>query len=244
MSRFAFNPDLDLEALSECWEPGGRLHVPNILTLETADLLEEALATETDWIRSVTMRSGTFHVPLKGNEPQTETHRKWLARALVDGEAPDKRPPSAERAPGPRTQLAGECLDLGAHQLVQGVLVARLLPAGEERPGPRVGVTQAADTQRIYCQASRFVNGQVLTEHTDHGGGKRLVAHVFNLTRTWNPDWGGLLLFYDEQGHVSRGFTPGFNCLNLFRTPQSHAVTQIAPYAPHPRLAISGWLMG
>ena len=236
MSRFAFNPNLDLEALSEGWEPGGRLHVPNILTLETADLLEGALAAETDWIRSVTMRSGTFHVPLKGNEPQTETHRKWLADATVDGGDPemqyvyDNRPLGSGHVPNPPR---GDLLDDFEYWL-------------NEEPQLEVmrTITRAADTQRIYCQASRFVNGQVLTEHTDHGGGKRLVAHVFNLTRTWNPDWGGLLLFYDEQGHVSRGFTPGFNCLNLFRTPQSHAVTQIAPFAPHPRLAISGWLMG
>ena len=76
------------------------------------------------------------------------------------------------------------------------------------------------------------------------GRDRRLFAHVFNFTRVWNPDWGGLLVFHGADGHVERGFTPGFNSLNLFRTPQSHSVTQVSTFAQQPRLAISGLLMG
>ena len=236
MSDFAFNPDLDFKALSQAWETGERLHIPNILNLATADRLEAALASETDWIRSVTMRSGTFHVPLKNNEPQSDMHRKWLADSVVDGGDPemqynyDNRPLGSGHLPDPPR---GDLLDAFEYWL-------------NEEPQLDVlrTLTGEAAARRIYCQASRFVCGQVLTEHTDYGTGKRLVAHVFNMTRIWKPDWGGLLVFYDDQGHVSRGFTPGFNCLNLFRTPQNHAVTQVAPFAPYPRLAISGWLMG
>ena len=182
------------------------------------------------------MRSGSFHVPLRDDQPQSETHRKWLADACVDGgdsEMPylyDSRPVGAGAAPNaPR----GDLLDAFEAWLNEDAQLAVLR-----------ALTGAVDTRSVYCQASRFLPGQVLTEHSDHGREKRLFAHVFNFTRMWNPDWGGLLVFHDEAGHVARGFTPGFNSLNLFRTPQSHSVTQVATFAQQPRLAISGWLMG
>lgn len=236
MTEFAFNSDLDFKALSEGWEPGDRLHIPNILAGESADRLEAALAGERDWTRSVTMRSGTFHVPLIGDEPQSDTHRQWLEASVVDGGDPqmqyvyDNRPLGSGHKPNPPR---GDILDAFEYWLNQDPQLEVLRT-----------ITGADEARRIYCQASRFVPGQVLTEHSDRGGGKRLFAHVFNFSRAWNPDWGGLLVFYDKTGHVSRGFAPVFNSLNLFRTPQSHAVTQIAPFAQRPRLAISGWLMG
>lgn len=236
MTTFAFHPELDVDALSRSWEPGERIHIPNILAVESADRIEAALAAERDWIRSVTMRSGSFHVPLKDDQPQSETHRKWLADAVVDGGDSemqyvyDSRPlGSGHTTSAPR----GDLLDAFEHWLNAEPQLAVL----------RV-LTGEAETRRVYCQASRFLPGQVLTEHSDRGGGKRLVAHVFNFTRNWNPDWGGLLVFHDQAGHIDRGFTPGFNSLNLFRTPQNHSVTQVATFAQKPRLAISGWLMG
>lgn len=236
MTDFAFHPDLDPETLSGAWETGERLHIPNILSQETADRLEAALSAERDWTRSVTMRSGVFHVPLKDDEPQSQTHRKWLADSIVDGGDAkmqyvyDNRPLGSGHTPNPPR---GDILDDFEYWLNAEPQLAVLR-----------AITGAAETRKVYCQASRFLPGQVLTEHNDQGAGKRLYAHVFNFTRNWNPDWGGLLIFYDAAGHVSRGFTPGFNSLNLFRTPQSHAVTQIAPFAQHPRLSVSGWLMG
>lgn len=236
MSEFAFHPELDVERLSRTWEPGERIHIPNILCEETADRIEAALQAEGDWIRSVTMRSGSFHIPLKDNEPQSDTHRKWLADAVVDGGDSemqyvyDSRPLGAGHTTSPPR---GDVLDAFEYWLNAEPQLAVLR-----------ALTGENETRRVYCQASRFLPGQVLTEHSDRGGGKRLVAHVFNFTRTWNPDWGGLLVFHDEAGHIARGFTPGFNSLNLFRTPQSHSVTQVATFAQKPRLAVSGWLMG
>jgi hypothetical protein len=46
----------------------------------------------------------------------------------------------------------------------------------------------------------------------------------------------------DQDGHVSEGYTPAYNALNLFRVPQRHAVSYVAPFAGAPRLAITGWI--
>jgi Rps23 Pro-64 3,4-dihydroxylase Tpa1-like proline 4-hydroxylase len=69
------------------------------------------------------------------------------------------------------------------------------------------------------------------------------VAYVLNLAREdWHPDWGGYLLFLDEEGDVIEGFRPRFNALNLFRVPQSHSVSYVPPFAPIGRMAVTGWL--
>ena len=53
---------------------------------------------------------------------------------------------------------------------------------------------------------------------------------------------GGLLLFYDSRGNVVRGYTPGFNMLNIFKVPQPHSVSWVTPLAANPRYAVTGWL--
>ena len=93
------------------------------------------------------------------------------------------------------------------------------------------------------AQLTRYGPGQFLTRHNDDVDGKnRLAAYVLNLTPDWRTEWGGTLEFYDAAGNVVQGFTPTFNALNLFRVPQSHAVTYVTPFAQGYRYAITGWL--
>lgn len=231
---FAFHSALHIEALARSWEPGGRIHIADILAPETAERLEAALRAEGDWTRSVVARSGTFHAPLKDNQPQGDAHRKWLAEAQVDPDDPDmsyiydNRPLGSGHRPAPPR---GDLLDDFEHWLNDAAQMDVL----------RALTGQPA--RSVYAQATRFLPGHVLTEHSDLGRGNRLTALVFNLTRKWRADWGGLLLFHGPDGHVERGFTPDFNSLNLFTVPQNHSVSQVASFAKAPRLAISGWLL-
>jgi SM-20-related protein len=49
-------------------------------------------------------------------------------------------------------------------------------------------------------------------------------------------------MFIDARGHVTQGLTPAFNALNLFKTPQLHSVSAVAPFAGANRLSVTGWL--
>lgn len=92
------------------------------------------------------------------------------------------------------------------------------------------------------CQLTRYRPGHFLTAHDDKAEGKdRSAAFVLNLTEAWCADFGGVLQLLDEHGDVRAGLTPRFNRLAVFRVPQAHAVSVVAPYAPGPRLAITGW---
>ncbi len=89
--------------------------------------------------------------------------------------------------------------------------------------------------------ASRYTKGDYLTIHQDGSDSNRRVAYVFGLSTGWRPEWGGLLLFHDDEGNVGRGICPQFNTLTLFAVPQKHSVTLVAPFAPTARLSVAGW---
>ncbi|WP_374405909.1 2OG-Fe(II) oxygenase family protein [Pelagerythrobacter sp.] len=92
-------------------------------------------------------------------------------------------------------------------------------------------------------QATRYLPGHFLTRHDDDVAGKnRVAAYVLNLCPEWQPEFGGLLQFHDAEGEVTSAMVPGFNVLNLFRVPQPHSVSVVAPFAPAPRYAITGWV--
>lgn len=94
-------------------------------------------------------------------------------------------------------------------------------------------------------QVTRYRRGCFLTGHTDEGRGKnRYYAYVLNLSPRWRLEWGGLLMFHGDEGHVSEAFLPKFNSLNLLKVPQPHSVSQVSLFAGDDRLAITGWLRG
>lgn len=104
-------------------------------------------------------------------------------------------------------------------------------------------VTGARDIAFADCQLTRYRPGHFLTLHDDGNVGKnRRAAYVLNLTPDWKADYGGQLQLVDEAGDVSRGFTPGFNRLLMFKVPQPHLVSCVSPFAPGARYAITGWV--
>ena len=88
----------------------------------------------------------------------------------------------------------------------------------------------------------RYRAGHFLRAHNDLANDEnRAFAYVINLSRQWSPDWGGLLHFLDpEQRRVVDTFTPLWNSLSLFRVPQPHVVSLVAPWAGSARYSITG----
>ena len=103
-------------------------------------------------------------------------------------------------------------------------------------------ITGTAALGSTVAQATRYTPGDFLTRHQDIvTEKKRKVAFVINLPPRWHPDWGGLLQFYKLSGAPRDAWNPDFNSLSLFDVSHVHAVTSISPFAPAPRLAVSGW---
>lgn len=103
-------------------------------------------------------------------------------------------------------------------------------------------ITGFPELKSVTAQVSRFLPGDFLTRHQDVvGAEQRRVAFVLNLSPDWHPDWGGLLQFFKTDGSTLDAWTPQFNSLNLFDVKEVHSVTCVAPFAPKPRVAVSGW---
>lgn len=95
---------------------------------------------------------------------------------------------------------------------------------------------------RVDGHLSQYTAGSYLSPHDDtYVGKQRRFAYVLGLTREWRADWGGLLHFVNEDGHITATRIPGYNTLTVFSVPQMHFVSQVASYAPARRLTVTGW---
>lgn len=85
---------------------------------------------------------------------------------------------------------------------------------------------------------SAYSPGDFLSTHTDENRG---VAFIYNLTQNWLPEYGGCLHLLGEEPKV---IYPKFNALVLMQLGDKgvpHFVSEVSSYAPHARVAVSGW---
>lgn len=227
------SPGLDVAALRAAFGARRRLHIPGLLQTGDAEALTAAMEAFDDWKVSVSAGGEFFELPLKARRAADPGKQGWIDDARVDGAEPrmqyvfDTRRLDLEPADGPGDAVSAVPGFLNGPDFLD--LVRQV--TGDDR-------IDFAD-----AQATRYRPGHVLTGHDDAAEGKnRLYAYVLNLTRDWRADWGGILAFEGADGHIEEGFSPAFNALNLFAVPMRHAVTQVASFAAHDRLSITGWL--
>ena len=105
-------------------------------------------------------------------------------------------------------------------------------------------IKENSDVQNPYLFEkfiSVYSSGDFLSMHKDHGRG---VAFIFNFTKNWRPEYGGLLHVLQGDG-TYKAYLPEFNSLYLIQLNKGegvdHFVSEVSTLAPEPRLAISGW---
>ena len=230
----ALNPSLNRALIGTVFRHNGRVHIENVLTPDSADRIVQCLQSEADYVLNVTTPDGVRRVRREQNNPAQLAQVGRMAEEVARGGFAfqyDKHPMSdaGEPYPDPNHYLAAVTQFLNAEPFLQFCRE----------------VTGLKDIVRADAQATCYRPGHFLTRHDDDVGGlQRLVAYVLNFTPAWNPDWGGLLLFTDERGHVQEGYAPAWNALNLLKVPQTHAVSLVAPFAGGFRYSITGWLRG
>ncbi|MFN7551346.1 MAG: 2OG-Fe(II) oxygenase [Pseudomonadota bacterium] len=230
------DPGIDLEYWRAELARRTRVQIPGWLAPAAAGDLHRCLAAEVPW--------GLAHRTAEG--PVTT---RAEALAALDAAGRDALLSGARAL-----AVHGYAFAYDAYHMVTaykegrdpGLLLHRVLEAlnGPEYLGFARALTGEPRIRRASAQATRYRPGQFLKYHTDIDSGEgRLFAYVINLSRQWDADWGGLLQFIDESGAVLDTFVPRFNSLSLFRVPQGHAVSLVAPWAGEDRLAVTGWFM-
>lgn len=234
-SSFALNPLLPVEDLAERFAAGERLQIENFLAPGSAILIADYLAKSDRWRHLLNVKDRTWEVSSDDWDALADDKRKVVISEIDETAAYDFqyqydtiRVPDA----APERQSSGTLLDQLAQFLSSQPVLETLMR-----------VTGANDLVYADCQATRYRPGDFLTPHNDElEGMHRKFAYVLSLTDGWLPRWGGLLHFVDNTGGVEHTITPRFNALSLFSIGQSHYVSQVATYAPIPRISVTGWL--
>lgn len=229
---FRLAEGLDPHPLSEIFARNRRMQIDGFLDGEDAVGLLRFLATSPDWVLTLNQGEKIYDYSREAFARLTPGQRAALSRDVALGGRQgfqycyDTIRLPARGEPRPETPLAD---------------FERFMSSGATLDFVRT-VTGIADMDFADAHASRYGPGHFLSTHDDRSDDMgRRVAYVMNLSPDWRPDWGGMLVFYDERGNITRGFRPGFNILNIFTVPQAHSVTWVTPLAARPRLAITGW---
>jgi SM-20-related protein len=234
MPVLRINPALDVAGFAEAYAREQCVQIPDFFEPDTAIEIERALAS-LPW-RLLVQDDGGRNVMLTRDQVAalSAEQREALSRGMADRAA----------------------RNLGYSYQTYPMVLARL---ENWDPGhPIHALTDFLNSppffafarQLIRCpgltktdaHATRYGPGHYLTRHQDDGFNKeRRAAYTLGFSRRWEPDWGGLLLFLDGKQDVERGLVPRFNVLTVFDGLKTHTVTQVASFAPAPRLTVAGW---
>ena len=232
---FALNPDLDRSRIADDLGRNKRIQVPAFLDAPGAEELLRHLIESTDWRHVMNAGDKVYEIGCDELAAMDPEHRAVLDRK-IDREAAEGFQFRFDTIRVPDDEVERRAM---------GRLVADF--ASFLSSSPTVdwfrAVTRCDSIEFADCQATRYSNGAFLTRHDDAvEGKKRYFAYVLNLTTAWRAEWGGLLLFPEDESARIDAMVPDFNLLNLFEVGQQHCVTQVASYAPRPRISVTGWL--
>jgi Rps23 Pro-64 3,4-dihydroxylase Tpa1-like proline 4-hydroxylase len=239
---FEINPAIDRSNHARRYAERGRVQVRDVLTRETAEQIAEILRRGTAWGLASQADEGPNNAP--------QSLRAQDLRAPGGAERAN-----AARAAAHQASARGDYAFHFAHYPMVDALLQQWDPGSPHEllleylnaPDFLDFVREITGLQTLVKadgQATLFAPNHYLGRHIDsHVAEGWKIAYVLNFSPdNWHPDWGGYLLFLNEEGDVVEGFRPRFNALNLFAVPQSHLVSYVPPFAPIGRLAITGWL--
>ncbi|MAK62540.1 MAG: 2OG-Fe(II) oxygenase [Ponticaulis sp.] len=228
----ALNPDLDLPSLTAEFARTGRLRIPGFLTDSAAERLHETIQA-LDW--HLVLNDRDRHIDLPVSElPKLGLDRIKAAVLQAQGRAASEFQYVYENYPVADAYQSGRLRVDGLRTVFEFMNSSAVLTA----------LNTVTDRPIDFCdmQVTKYGPGHVLTSHDDGVEGKnRQFAYVLGMTRDWSPVWGGQLQFLTDDGQVEQSFVPAFNTLSIFAVPCLHHVSQVASFAPRPRLSLTGW---
>jgi len=234
---FALDPDIDRRAAALRFASGGRVQIKDFLVEESARTILQILSRETPWgVAWQAEKDGPHGLRRQEFAALTPAEKRLVGEKITTA----MRGRGYAFTYGQYRMLNAYLQGWGEHQgldyLMEHINSEPMLDLVRE-------VTGISQLQKADAQATLFGPTHFLAMHDDsHVADASGIAYVMNFCgEDWRPDWGGYLVFYDDEGDVVAGFRPRFNALNLFRVPQKHSVSYVPPFAPAARFAISGW---
>lgn len=239
MAGNLINPALDTGALRQAFQRDGKVQIKDVLRPDFAEAIYQCLLNDVPWELAV------YRAGKSGKAAFARYSAEEVAAMGEEG----------------YSRLEDEARASASHQFQYLYDAYDVLKARRESRHPELllqefltfmgsdelfdfarEVSGDLEFNRIDCHACRYRQGQFLREHGDHSPFEnRHMAYVFYFTPDWHADYGGVTYFLDQDGGVLEALIPQFNSLTLFRVPVAHSVSQVASFAPKPRLSITGW---
>lgn len=232
--KLRLNPALDLAQFASVYARDKMVQVPNIFEPEVADYLESVLA------------SLPWRLLCQDNAEQNVMFTREQLAAMSPEAKATLAAGIAERArnalgytyytyPMILAALEGWDPDHPIHDLTEFLNSPEMITFARTIIG-------CPTVTKIDAHATNYQRGHYLTRHIDDGERlERRAAYTLGFSRDWQADWGGLLLFLDDNGDVRRGFVPRFNVLTIFDGLIVHSVTAVSGFTNAARLSIAGW---
>ena len=225
----------DVDELTTYFAEHRRIQIPALLTDQSAETIYQVLSTQKQW--NIVWNDNGNHVDMDFDGVMqlpkaqlTELREKILAQASHDFQYLYANIP---------------LYDIYRDKLLPGHFFNRIYEFINSKAVLDLtrSVTGFDQIRFADAQITRYSAGHFLTEHSDEVIGKgRLAAYVLNLTPIWRPDWGGALMFPNDDDGFSEGLYPSYNALNIFAVPQKHLVSMVSSFAAEHRYSITGWL--
>lgn len=234
MIQLRLNANLDLDRLARDYAEHKVVQIPDFLDEESAAALEAGIAT-LPW-RLLVQDETTKNLMLTKQEfaalPGAERKKieEGMKRRAADGVG-------HMYFVYPMINAALEGWDRGhpIHQLTAFMNSPEMIRVAR-------AIASRPDITKIDAHASCFMPGHYLNRHIDDGlYNERQIAYTIGFTRGWRPDWGGVLLVYDENEDILFGRVPRFNTLTVFDGRIPHSVSPISYFTPKPRYTVTGW---
>ena len=231
------NETLDVTAARARLQRDGRVQVADYLQPEAAERLRHCLADEVPWTLALRDGDGARTIAHVDYAAMPADAQAGLLRRVADSARGGEYRFAYDSYMMVSAYKEGRDPDLLLHRVLEFFNTPGYIGFVRELTGD-------AGIRRVNAQATRYRPGHFLRYHTDIDSSEgRRYAYVLNLTRDWQPDWGGLLQFVDDDDRIVDTFLPRWNSLSLFRVPAGHTVSLVAPWADADRLAITGWLL-
>jgi hypothetical protein len=236
--HYRLNRNLDLLSLKRTFSANRRLHVLSILQGKGAEHLYQCLSTYIQWTLHIYANKQTWEIaPETSGQHGIHANDKLLEYAYT-----------AARTGFAYVYESGINLRVFQPDNVMNNVAGSFFTQFVEFLNTPAFIKFVRDVTGDYelthasARATCFRAGHFLNLHTDYGQGLKKFAYVFNLSRHWNVEWGGVLQFVNSEKALINCFMPIFNSFCIFAVPQWHAVSFVAPFAGDARYAVSGWL--
>ena len=229
------NPALDLSALKKTFAKDRRLHIPRILTGDSAERIYRCLTTDVDWHLVFNEGDKTHTLYPEQIKAMTEDHKQKI-RQIVLTKARKGFQYFYKNYNIYDYYLNGKNMEHFLHRFHEFANSKPFLSFAKEITG--IDTIAFADSQ-----ATAYEPGHFLTENNGFNANKeKKVAYVFNLSPKWKTEWGGLLQFLDEKTGQVEIYVPTFNTLSIFAVPARYNISFVTPFAQAIRYSITGWL--